>query len=76
MSGLSVKPLTAHHKYSRHNTEDLLQPIQMHFRLKQNPSSLDFIAFLEFALSLTHFHPHRLSISEIIDSEKRMCLNA
>ena len=48
----------------------------MHFPLKQNPSSLDFIAFLEYALSLTHFHPHRLSISEIIDSEKRVCLNA
>ena len=38
-----------------------------------------FIAFLEFALNFKHFQknePHSLSISEVIDSEKRAYVNA
>ena len=41
---------------------------------------LIFIAFLEFTLNFEHFEkknePHSLSLSEVIDSERRAYLNA
>ena len=78
--------LTADYKYSRCNRENLRLPIQM--QLSKKPKTLllhfycVFIAFLESKLKFEHFEkkkkkePHTLSISEIIDTERRGYLNA
>ena len=52
----------------------------MQLSKKSKTFCFNFIAFLESTLNLEHFYkrhePHHLSISEIIDSEKRGNLNA
>ena len=79
--------LTADYKYSRSNRENLQLPIQMQLSKKPKTFLLHFycvfIAFLESKLKFEHFEkkkrknePHSLSISEIIDTERRGYLNA
>ena len=71
--------LTADYEYSRSNRENLLLPSQMQLSKKLKIFCYVLIAFLESTLNFEHFEkkkkPHSLSISEIIDSEKRSYLN-
>ena len=71
-----VNTLTADYEYSRHNRDNLPLPIQMQLSQKPNTFCCFFIAFLESKLNFEHFEeknePHSLSISEIIDSERRV----
>ena len=72
--------MTANYKYSRSNEENLpLPPIQLQLSLKKKKNWCNFIAFLESTLNFEHFgknEAHSLSISQIIDSEKRGYLSA
>ena len=73
--------LTADYEYSSSNRENLPLPIQMQLSKKPNQTFCGiFIAFLETTLNFQHFikenEPTNLSISEIIDSERRGYLNA
>ena len=43
--------MTADEKYSRHNTENSPQPIEVHLSYKRNPFVHDFIAILESKLT-------------------------
>ena len=77
--GLLVNTLTASYEYSRSNSENLPLPIQT--QLSEKPKSFFgiFIAFLESRLNFEDFEkknePHSLSISEVIDCERRAYLN-
>ena len=75
---LLVNTLTADDKYSCIYRENLPEPIQMHLSLKVKSSFHFFVAFLKLTSSFEHLKknkPLSLSISEIIDSEKRIHLN-
>ena len=77
---LLVKTLTAEYEYSWSNRENLLLSIQMQWSKKVKTFCQFFITFLESTLNIEHSinknKPHSLSISEIINSEKRSSFNA
>ena len=69
-----VNRLTANHKYSLLNRDNLRRPIQMQLSQKQKTFSDLFAAFSKSRLNFQTFqkkdHPHNSCISEITDSEK------
>ena len=60
-----INTLTADYEYSQGNWKNLLRF-----------ECCVFIEFLESKLNFQHFEPTSLSISEVIDSERRAYLNA
>ena len=72
--------LPTDYEYSRSNPDKLQLPIQMQLTAKLQTFSLFFIAFLEYSLNCEHLEkksePHGFSISEVIDSQKRVYLRA
>ena len=71
--------MTANSEYSRSNRENLPLPVQMQLSEKPKTFCQFFIAFLESTLHFKHFEkkgPYSLSISEVIDFERRAYLNA
>ena len=50
-----VNALTAHHKYSLPNGDNLRQPNQMELSKKQETSSQNFFAVLKSTLNFEHF---------------------
>ena len=74
-----INTVTTDYEYSRGNKENLQLPIQRQLSEKLKTFSQFFIAFLKCTLNLEHFdknEPHSSSISEVIDSERRACINA
>ena len=76
---LFVNALTADHKYSGSNMQNLSQHFQMALSQKQKILSGFFIPFLKCKWNLEHFqkkdeYPSHI-ISEIIDAERRGYLN-
>ena len=72
--------MTANYVYSRSNRENLPLPIQMQLSEKPKTFFEFFIAFLESKVNFEHFEKkknesHNLSISEVIDFERRAYLN-
>ena len=65
---------------SRSNKENFRLAIQRQLSEKLTTFSQHFIAFLECTLNLEHFgkkkDPHSSSIPEVIDCERRACLDA
>ena len=76
---LFVNALTADDKYSGSNMQGLPQQFQTPLSRKQKTFSRFFIAFLKCAWNLEHFQKKdeypRLTISEMIDAERRGYLN-
>ena len=77
----SINTLTANYEYSRSFWKNLPVPIQMQLSVKPKTFvNQFFIAFLESTLNLNILkkqnEPHRSSISEVTDSERRAYLNA
>ena len=76
---LFVNALTADDKYSGSNMQNLPQQFQTPLSHKQKTFSGFFIAFLKCAWILEHFQKKyeypSLSISDIIDAERRGYLN-
>ena len=76
---LFVNALTVDDKYSGSNMQNLPQQVQTPLSQKQKTLSWFFIAFLKCAWNLENFpkkdEHHSLTISEIIDAEKRGYLN-
>ena len=76
---LFVNELTADDQYSGSNMQNLHQQVQTPLSQKQKTFSGFFIAFLKYAWNLEHFQKKdefsSLIISEIIDAERRGCLN-
>ena len=76
---LFVNELTADDQYSGSNMQNLPQQVQTPLSKKQKSFSRFFIAFLKCAWNLEHFRwkdeYSSLIISEIIDAERRGCLN-
>ena len=74
-----VNALTADDKYSGSNMKNLPQQFQTPLSQKQKTFSGLFIAFLKYAWNLEHFQKKdeypSLTISEIIDAERRGYLN-
>ena len=74
-----VNALTADDNYSGSNMQNLLQQFQTPLSQKQKTFSGFFIVFLKCAWNLDHFQEKdeypNLIISEIIDAERRGCLN-
>ena len=71
-----VNILTADHKYSLLNRNNLKQPIQMQLSHKKKTFSKCVSIFLKFELNLQHFLKKKMTIiadvfPEIADSEKR-----
>ena len=76
--GLFVNTFTTNDKYCLRNSDNLLQPIQMHLS-KKNTFSGIFLLFLKFTLYFEHIEakddPQSLFISEISNCEIRGQLN-
>ena len=76
---LFVNALTAADKYSGSNMQNLPQQFQAQLSHKQKTFSGFFIALLKCAWNLEHFQEKdeypSLTISEIIDAERRGYLN-
>ena len=76
---LFANALTADHKYSGSNMQNLRQQFQTPLFQKQKALSGFFIAFLKCAWNLEHFQKKdeysSLIISEIIDAERRGYFN-
>ena len=74
-----VNALTADDKYSGSNMQNVPQQFQTPLSQKQKTFSGFFIAFLKCAWNLEHFEEKdeypSLTISEIIDAERRGYLN-
>ena len=74
-----VNGLTADDKYSSTNMQNLPPQFQTQLSIKQKTSNGFFIAFLKCAWNLKHFQKKdeypSLTISEIIDAERRGYLN-
>ena len=74
-----VNGLTADDKYSGSNMKNLQQQFQTPLSQKQKTFSGFFIAFLKCAWNLEHFQKKdeypTLTISEMIDAERRSYLN-
>ena len=68
--------MTANDKYTLLNRDSLTQQNQTHLSQKQKTFSQFFSTFLKFYFNFEHFQkkddPHRLCISEIIDSIKQI----
>ena len=79
MLRLFVNALTANDMYSGSNVQNLRQQFQTPLSQKQNTFSWFFIPFLKCAWNLEPFQGKdeypSLSISEIIDAERRGYLN-
>ena len=77
--GLLVNILIEDDKYSRSNMQNLRQQFQTPLSQKQKTFSGFFITFLKCAWNLEHFQKKdeypSLSISEVIDAERRGYLN-
>ena len=77
--GLFVNTFTTNDKYCLRNSDNLLQPIQMHLSKEQNTFSGIFLLFLKFTLYFEHIEakddPQSLFISEISNCEIRGQLN-
>ena len=62
MLQLFVNTFTADGKYSLHNRDNLMQPIQMQFNQKQKTFNEFFATFLKSTLNFEHFqkkdNPH------------------
>ena len=75
-----VNTLTANYEYTRSNTDNLPLPVQVQLSEKLKRFYQFFIAFSESALNFEHFEkknePHSSSISEVIDSQRRVHSNA
>ena len=74
-----LNTLTANYEYSRSNRENV--PLQIQMQLSEKPKIFCciFIPFLESTLNFKHsekIEPPGLSISGVIDSERRTYLNA
>ena len=78
--GLAVNTLAADNEYSRSNRDKLPPPIQKQLTGKLETFSWFFIAYLESALNFEHFETkdeaHGSSVSEVIDSQRRVYLYA
>ena len=78
--GLLLNTLTADCEFYGTNRDNLPLPIQIELSEKIQTSSRFFIAFLQSALNCEHFEkksqPQGLSISEVIDSQRRVYLRA
>ena len=76
---LFVNALTADEQYSGSNMQNFPQQFQTPLTRKQKSFSGTFIAFLKCSWNLEHFWKKdeysSLIISEIIDAERRGCLN-
>ena len=76
---LFVNPLTADDKYSGSNMQNFPQQFQTPLSQKQKFFSGFVITFLKCALNLEYFQEKdeypSVIISEIIDAERRGCLN-
>ena len=76
---LFVNTLTCDDKYYRHKSENFREHIQMQLSQEVETFSAFFIAFLKSTSNSEYFRKkdesHRLSISEIIDSERGGYLN-
>ena len=76
---LFVNTLTAHGKYFRRQIQNLPQQFQTPLSQKQKTCPGFFILFLKCALDLEYFQNKdeypSLTLSEIIDSERRGYLN-
>ena len=76
---LFVNALTADDKYSGSNMQNFPQQFQTPLSKKQKSFSGFFIAFLKCVWNIEHFRKKdeysSLIISEIIDAERRGCLN-
>ena len=72
--------MTANFEYSDNNTDNLELPVQMELSEKVGAFSSFFIAFLESPLNCAHFEKesgsYGSSISEVIDSQRRLYLQA
>ena len=71
--------LTANYEHSHINRENLLLPTEMKLSEKPNIFCCCFITLLESTLNFEHSkknEPPSLSISEVIDTERRAYLNA
>ena len=77
--GQFIDILTADHKYSPQNRDNLWPQISRQRSQKLNTYSQFFIAFLKFTLNLEYFEKkdqsHSLSITEIINCETGTYLN-
>ena len=75
---LSFNRLAADYEYSRSNTDKLPPPIQKQITGKLETFSLFFISFFEPALNFEYFErkddSYGLSVSEVIDSQRRVYL--
>ena len=78
--GLLVNTFTGNCEYSRSNIDDLPLPFQMQLSEKRKTFFAFFIAFSESPLNFGHFRKkkevHSSSISEVIDSQRCVYLNA
>ena len=67
--------MTADDKYSRLNRNNLMQSVQIQLSTKQKIFSELFSGFFKSSLNFEHFEikedPHSLSLSKIIDYERR-----
>ena len=75
-----INTLTANYEYSPNTTDNLPLPVQRQLSGKLKEFSRFFIAFYESALNFEHYEkksqPHSSSISEVIDSQRHVYLNA
>ena len=71
--------MTANHEYSRSKRENLPLPIQM--QLSKKPNIFLLVVYYIFGICITFWkiwnknERHSLSVSEVIDSERRAYLN-
>ena len=80
MLGLLLNTLTPSYEESSSNRDNLELPVHMEVCKKLQKFFRIFIAFFESALNFGHFEnknePHGSSISDVIDSQKRIYLHA
>ena len=78
--GLLVKTLTTNYEYSGSNTGNLPLPAQMQLSEKLKTFSLFFYCTFWICVKFWTFwkinEPHSSSISEVIDSQRRIYINA
>ena len=74
--GLLDNTLTADYKYSRSNSENLTLPIQIKLSRKSSTFCWIFGIYIKWQMFWYKNEPDRLSISEVIDSERCGYFNA
>ena len=71
-----LSALIANYEFSRSNPDNFQLPFEMQLFEKLQTFSGFYIAFLQSALKFEHFEqkdePHGSSISEVIESQKRL----